>query len=150
MNSPSSLQKRNRRRASGVATIEFAVCLPILVIVIFGSIEACNMIFLKQSLTEASHQGALLAMKQSSNRTASTDSDSECLRRRKITGATIEIAGGNYATLLPGDLFRDPRDCRCRLQSHRSHCRFRHGKPSKQMSQLRNSSQARVTRSRHV
>lgn len=97
--------RSKRPPIKGIATVEFAVCLPILVIVIFGSIEACNMIFLKQTLTEASHQGALLAMKQTATETQVTNRIQSILDARNVSGATIEIAGGNYNALLPGDLF---------------------------------------------
>ncbi|MEZ6111286.1 MAG: pilus assembly protein [Pirellulaceae bacterium] len=40
---------------SGVATLEMAVCLPMLVIITFCSIEAANFIA-KQSLTEAAYE----------------------------------------------------------------------------------------------
>ena len=49
--------KRNRcywrRKFSGVAAAEFAVCLPLIVLLVFGSIEATNYIFLKQTLNIA-------------------------------------------------------------------------------------------------
>ena len=51
---------RVARRASrkGTATVEFAVCLPVLVTIVLGSIEATNAIFLKQHLTAAAYEGA--------------------------------------------------------------------------------------------
>ena len=44
-----------------MAVVELAVCLPVLVLIIMGSIEACNLTFLKQKLTEAAYQGAMVA-----------------------------------------------------------------------------------------
>ena len=100
--------RRNRTRHvhhSGMATVELAVCLPLLVLVIFGSIEACNMIFLKQSLTEAAHQGALSAMKKSAVETDVTSRIQAILDARNITASTIVIADGNFAALNTGDVF---------------------------------------------
>lgn len=50
--------------------MEFAVCLPVLVLLVFGSIEASSFIFLKQSLSVASYEGAREAAKSNS-----TDAD---------------------------------------------------------------------------
>ena len=57
---------RDRRR--GVAATELAVCLPIIVLIVIGTIEASTMVFLKQSLTVAAFQGARQAI--SNNNTA--------------------------------------------------------------------------------
>lgn len=56
-----SCLRRSRRR--GAAAVEFAVCLPILVLLIFGSIEASSMIFLKQSLNVAAYEAAREAIR---------------------------------------------------------------------------------------
>ena len=49
---------RGRRSVSGVAAVEFAVCLPLLVTLTIGTIEACNIIQLKHDLTIAAYEGA--------------------------------------------------------------------------------------------
>ena len=48
---------------SGVAAVEFAVCLPVLVVLILGSIECCSMIFLRQSLAIVAYEGLRVAVK---------------------------------------------------------------------------------------
>ena len=45
----------------GTATVELAVCLPMLFLIIFGGIEAANSIFLKQGLTIAAYESAKMA-----------------------------------------------------------------------------------------
>ena len=46
---------------SGTATVEAAVCLPLLLVLVFGSIESSNAIFLKQSMTVAAYESAKVA-----------------------------------------------------------------------------------------
>ncbi len=41
----------------GAAAVELAICLPLLVLLVMASIEACTMIFLDHSLTIASYEG---------------------------------------------------------------------------------------------
>jgi len=50
----------DRRR--GVAVSELAVTLPILVLLCFGTLEACGMFHLKQSLAIASYEAARVAL----------------------------------------------------------------------------------------
>ena len=61
-----SLVTRTRRSRSeshrGTALAEIAVCLPIIVLLAFASIEACTMIYLKQSLTIAAYEGGRTAV----------------------------------------------------------------------------------------
>ena len=50
---------RVNRRA--VATVELAVCLPVLALLVLGSIEAASFIFLKQTLQVAAYEGSVRA-----------------------------------------------------------------------------------------
>ncbi len=50
---PPSRTRLQQRRRRGVAATEFAVCLPIIVLLVLGTIEACSLIFLKQTLAIA-------------------------------------------------------------------------------------------------
>ncbi len=98
-------QKRRTRRAA--AAIELAICLPLLFTIIFGSIEACNLIFLKQAVTAAAYEGALVAMRPHVEETEVTDRVNDILSARQITGTTITITvpGLDFDDLWHGDQF---------------------------------------------
>jgi Flp pilus assembly protein TadG len=51
-------RRRHQRCRRGAALVELAVCLPVMVLITFGTIEAANAIFLRQALTEAANEGA--------------------------------------------------------------------------------------------
>ena len=91
-----SLHQRNRH--SGTAVVELAVCLPILTVLIFGSIEACNLVFLKQSLIEAGYEGALLG-----SRPSATEGD--IVQRVQTTLAAKSIVNSNIAVITHGPTF---------------------------------------------
>ncbi len=42
----------------GTAAVELAVCLPVIIVLVFGAIEAASFIFLKQSLNVAAYEAA--------------------------------------------------------------------------------------------
>jgi Flp pilus assembly protein TadG len=48
-------------RRRGVAVVELAVCLPLMLMLTFGAIEAANAVFLKQSLVTAAYEAARAA-----------------------------------------------------------------------------------------
>jgi len=86
----------------GLATVELAICLPLIVIIAFGSIEATNMIFLEQRLTAAAYEGARKATvpgKTSADATAATNS---ILSQFSISGSTVTITPTVTATTAVG------------------------------------------------
>lgn len=91
------------RPRRGVAAAEFAVCLPVLVLVVFASIEACTMIFLKESLTVAAYEGSRVTFQP-----MATDADiiarcQEVLAERSVDGATVSVIPANITTVAAGD-----------------------------------------------
>jgi hypothetical protein len=67
------------------------VCLPIITLLVFASIEACTMIYLKQSLTIAAYEGGRTAIKPGA---ASADVIAQCeqiLLDREVHGAQITL-----------------------------------------------------------
>lgn len=89
------------RRA--VAATELAVCLPVVVLIVLGTIEACSMIFLKQSLTVASYEGARTAIVPGITIDEIRDTCTQILDDRRVEGATITISPLDISSLSPGD-----------------------------------------------
>jgi Flp pilus assembly protein TadG len=45
----------------GAASVEFAVCLPVVLLIVFGTIEACSLLFLQQNLHLVAYETARVA-----------------------------------------------------------------------------------------
>ncbi|WP_261340143.1 TadE/TadG family type IV pilus assembly protein [Rhodopirellula baltica] len=86
--------RRHRRRRSGVATVEFAVCLPILILLVFGSIEASSMIFLKQSLNVAAYESTREAIRDGRSNADAAARAQAILDSRGIVGYRITFPNG--------------------------------------------------------
>ena len=54
---------KHRNKRLGAAIVEMAICLPVIVLLTFGTIELASGLFLKQTLTSAAHEGALVGMR---------------------------------------------------------------------------------------
>ncbi|NOY30560.1 MAG: pilus assembly protein [Planctomycetes bacterium] len=98
-------QGRGLRRR-GVAAAEFAVCLPVIMLIVLAMIESCTMIFLKQSLTVASYEGIRTALEERAVATDVLGACQQVLTDRRVQGGTITIQPNNFETLLPGEFIQ--------------------------------------------
>jgi Flp pilus assembly protein TadG len=81
-----ALQKR-----SGAAAVELAVSLPVLVLLLFGTIESCTMIFLQQSLEIAAYEGARVAILPKVSETDIRATVDQILATRRVRDANVTI-----------------------------------------------------------
>lgn len=82
----------------GLAATEFAVCLPVLLLVVMGMMETCSMIFLKQSLAVAAYEGAHTAVKPEATAAEVETVCQAILADRRVRDAVVTVTPGN----LPG------------------------------------------------
>ena len=55
-------KQKARVKREGAAVVEFAVCLPLVILIVLGTIEAGSLLFLKQTLVQAAYEGAKVAI----------------------------------------------------------------------------------------
>ena len=94
---------RRLRKRRGVAAVEFAVCLPVIILIVFGSIEASSFIFLKQSLSSAAYEGIREAVRSDSTTADATSRASNILDSRLVQGFQVSFPGGNVENAERGD-----------------------------------------------
>lgn len=56
------MYKHNRRNRRGAAVVEAAITLPVIFIIILGTVEVCNGIFMRQSLKLMAFEGARITI----------------------------------------------------------------------------------------
>lgn len=81
-----------KRRRRGVAAAELAVCLPVMVLLVVGTIETSSMIFLKQSLTVAAYEGGRTAIIPAATSADVIATCQEILSDRRVNGASIDVS----------------------------------------------------------
>lgn len=86
----------------GVAAIETALILPLLVILVFGAVELSNAIFMQQSLNMAAYEAAKVITRPGDNNTLATTRCQEVLTVRKISTYTLTITPAVTATTARG------------------------------------------------
>jgi Flp pilus assembly protein TadG len=94
--------QRNRRRR-GTAVTELAVCLPTIALLLLGSIECCNMIFVQQALTVAGYEGARASVRHNAINSDVTVRTNNVLTARKVNSATVNISAADVTLITPGN-----------------------------------------------
>lgn len=94
------LQRAQKRR--GLAAVEVAVCLPILLMITFGVIESCNLIYFKQSLTVSAYEGVRAAISSEATGATVIDRAQQVLTDRRVVGASIQTTPSNLSTAVYG------------------------------------------------
>ena len=92
--------KDKKRR--GTATVELAVCLPVMVILVLGAIECTTMIFVEQSLHVVAYETARSAISPNSTNGEVQTRLNEVIAERKLNGASVEITPADIEGLDPG------------------------------------------------
>ena len=100
---PATKRSRRNWQRGGVAAAELAVCLPVVVLLVIATIEACSMVFLKQSLTVSAYEGVRTALREGATESSVRATCEQILRDRRVEGAIVTIEPANIAALDPGD-----------------------------------------------
>lgn len=75
----------------GTATVEAAVCLPVILLLLFGSIEAANAVFLKQTATVAAYEGAATGSQPDGTPSAVQERCRSVLAARNVSQFRVDV-----------------------------------------------------------
>jgi Flp pilus assembly protein TadG len=97
---PCRLFRRYRR---ATAAVEFAVVAPVFLLLVFGMIEYGRMVMVYQVLTNASREGARVAVLDGATTASVTSQVNTYLSNGTITGATVTVTPNPPSTAEYGD-----------------------------------------------
>jgi Flp pilus assembly protein TadG len=93
-----------RKRRRGAAAVEFAIVLPVFVILVFGMIEYGRMVMVQQVITNASREGARRAVLDGATASAVQTAVASYLTNASVNGANQAVVSpANLATAASGD-----------------------------------------------
>lgn len=104
----SSLQspKRHCGKRLGAAAVEFAVCLPLILLIVAGSIEGASLLFLRQALIQSSYEGVKVAIKEDALSSDVTSVALSVTDGRKLDGVTVETIPSDIESVPQGEFIR--------------------------------------------
>lgn len=94
--------RRSHRARKGLAVVELAVCLPMLVILTMGTIETTDLIFLRQRLLTAAFEAARTASAPGRTSSEGIAAGEANLTSRGIQDGTVTISPAVSAATTPG------------------------------------------------
>ena len=98
-----NVPKRQVSQRQGVAAVEFAMVLPVIVLVLFGVLELACMIHVQSALLNASREGARHAITRRATRASVTEICQQSLQHAAVKHATVSVSP-DPATAPPGTL----------------------------------------------
>ena len=91
------------RRRSGAAVVEFAVCLPVILLIVLGSIQAASMLFLRQTLVQSAYEGAKVAVRNTGTNEDAISAIQNVAAGRRLNGVVIEFSPTDVSTVRQGE-----------------------------------------------
>jgi Flp pilus assembly protein TadG len=92
----------SRSKRLGAAMVELAVCMPVIVLVVFASLEAANMLFVRQATVQAAYEATKFASRRDGTRVQAERLATEVLSARRINSPSITFVTGDPQTTLSG------------------------------------------------
>lgn len=91
-----------KRRKKGSATVELAVCLPLITLLCLSAIEVSSKIFLQEALTQAAYEGALVAARKGSTASKAQGQVNAILTARNVRNFTTTFNPSAVDAVPPG------------------------------------------------
>src|SRR4051812_11308365 len=85
-------------RRCGATLVEFAICLPVLLVMVFGSIELCRLNMLRHGATQAAYEAARRGIVPGATTTQVRTVASDLLDALLVSGYTVDV---NPSTISP-------------------------------------------------
>lgn len=94
---------RARGGRRGAALVELAICLPVLLLIVYGALEAAGMIFLRQALVQSAYEAVKIAAK-SGNADAAREAAMDVAEGRNIDQLNVVFTPSDPGSLQRGSL----------------------------------------------
>ncbi|QDT09243.1 TadE-like protein [Planctomycetes bacterium K23_9] len=104
-NSASQPPTSRRSARMGAAVVELAVCIPILVIVVVATTDACTMFHVQQNLKVAAYEGARVGIVPQAEAENVSYQCESLLDAQGVNGFSIAMEPSDPGTLKAGDYF---------------------------------------------
>lgn len=96
-------RRTGARRRTGAAVVEFAVCLPVIIFIVLGSIEAASMLFLRQALVQSAYEGAKVAIRNDSINADAVSAIENVAAGRRLNDVDIAFTPSDVASVPAGE-----------------------------------------------
>lgn len=103
---PNRTSQRCRTLRRGAATVELAVSLPIIILVVLGSLEGANLMFAKQAMVESAYQAVKVAIRPETSNALAISAANEVAEGRRLDSINVSFDPANVADVPAGTPIR--------------------------------------------
>ena len=89
----------SKRKRHGTATVELALTLPVLAVLVIGAIEGASMIFLRQALVQSAYEVVKESVRPDGDKTLALEKGNQVLSFRNIAGTNIDFSPSDVESL---------------------------------------------------
>ena len=89
------MNRRKHKFRKGAAVAEFAVCLPVMVVIVLGAIECTSMIFVEQSLNIVAYEGIRTAIGPDGTAADARQRTDQVIAERDLAGCSVVLDPAN-------------------------------------------------------
>ena len=97
------MRRKKKSSRSAVAAVELAICLPLLITLVMGSIECCNVLFLKQSLQTAAYESIRIAVLPGGESGEAISRGNDFLDQREVKDYEVSFYPTDVSSTSAGD-----------------------------------------------
>ena len=94
--------RHNRSKRRGAAAVELAVCLPAIVLIAFGAIQATSMTFLRQACVQSAYETVKESVRRNGTQAGGNQLGQQVLATRNVTGGNISFSPANVDAAAKG------------------------------------------------
>lgn len=95
---------KNKKYRRGAAIVELAICIPIIALIVYGSIEASSLVFLRQAMVQASYEGIKVAADPDATTENARNAAMQVADARGFEGVTVAFEPSNIEDLERGTI----------------------------------------------
>jgi Flp pilus assembly protein TadG len=93
--------RRMGRQRRGATLVEFAICLPVLLVMVLGSVELCRLNMLRHGATQAAYEAARRGMVPGATAAQVRTTASDLLNALMVSGYTVDISPSTISQTTP-------------------------------------------------
>ena len=95
------MPRRCARKRHGATTVEFAICVPVLLLVLFAAVEYCRVLQIQQAVRQAAFEGARAGVALDAASSDVTTAANNILSALSISGGTVTVTPNPIAYTTP-------------------------------------------------
>lgn len=95
-----------KSRRLGVEIVELAFALPVMTVLVFGTLETCELLFAKQSLAVAAYEAGRVAARPGATTVAVQNRFNQIVTSRRLQGVSLTLTPTNIDSVTIGQQIR--------------------------------------------